>query len=365
MKPDKLKVLMIGLGGIGQRHVRNLKYLRGDSLEILAYRSRGANLTLTDDLTIEPGVDLENKYAIKSFRNFEEALDQKPQVAFITNPSSLHIPMAIRIAEAGCHLFVEKPLSHSLEGVNKLIHEIEKRKLIGMVGYQLRFHPCLKFVNELLEAKRIGRILSAKLEVGEYLPNWHRYEDYRKMYASRSNLGGGVILSQIHELDLVYWWFGLPRQVFALGGHWTSLELDVEDTSSMLLECETEDRPLPVHVQQDYTQRPPYRCYQIVGEEGKIFVNLTTAEVILVDFASSKQEISTINNFQRNQLFVDEISHFLECVQYQRQPDINIYDGAQSLLIAVSALESIKSHKMVSVWEKFEPFRHQKRGEYN
>ena len=101
----------------------------------------------------------------------------------------------------------------------------------------MRFHPCLQRLHELVQEKKVGRILSVRAEIGEYLPGWHTYEDYRQMYASRQDLGGGVILSQIHELDYLYWLFGLPRSVYALGGHLSRLEIDVEDTADILMEC--------------------------------------------------------------------------------------------------------------------------------
>jgi len=102
----RMKILMVGLGGIGQRHVRNLRELFGDKIEILAYRVRGLKQTLTDTLKVEEGVDLEQKYQITSYRQWEEALGQKPEVVFVTNPSSLHIDIALQAAERGCHLFI-------------------------------------------------------------------------------------------------------------------------------------------------------------------------------------------------------------------------------------------------------------------
>ena len=105
-----------------------------------------------------------------------------------------------------------------------------------MVGYQLRFHPCLLALQRALHENSLGHLLSVRAHVGEYLPGWHPYEDYRQMYASRSDLGGGVLVTQIHEFDYLYALFGLPRRVFAIGGHWSHLEIDVEDVASTLME---------------------------------------------------------------------------------------------------------------------------------
>ena len=109
----------------------------------------------------------------------------------------------------------------------------------------------------LIDAKFFGNILSVQAEIGEYLPNWHRYEDYRQMYAAREDLGGGVILSQIHEMDLIYWFFGLPENDLLPGGKLSKLEIDVEDTASSLMQYEGSFGRFPITFHQDFLQRPP------------------------------------------------------------------------------------------------------------
>lgn len=343
-----MKVLVVGLGGVGQRHVRNLRTLLGDAVEIHAVRARGLSHVLTDTLEIQPGAELETQYRIVREPDLEMALSRKPQAVFVTNPSSLHVPVALAAAEAGCHLFIEKPLSHSFEDVERLIETVERHRLVALVGYQLRFHPCWLTVKTLLDARVIGTVLAARFEVGEYLPGWHTYEDYRKMYASRRELGGGVILSQIHELDLVYWLFGMPSRLFAVGGHWSTLEIDVEDTASILLQCTQLGRPLPVHVHQDYLQRPPIRRSEIVGEAGKIVVDLLVPEVRVLD-VSGRVDAHAFPDFKRNDLFLDELKHFLNCLDDRATPVVSVRDGARSLEIALAARRSIDAATMVDL----------------
>ena len=341
--------MVVGLGGIGQRHVRNLRSLLGDQVEILAWRKRRLSHVLTDGLTIQPEADLESVYNIRTFADLDDALAQHPEAVLVTNPTSLHVPVAIAAAEAGCHLFIEKPLSHSLEGVDRLADLVERRALTTLVGYQLRFHPCLRLVKRLITEEAIGPLLAARLEMGEYLPSWHTYEDYRQMYASREDLGGGVILSQIHEFDLVYWWFGMPRRVFGLGGHWSSLEIDVEDTASILLECEYGGRAMPVHVQQDYLQTPASRAYQIVGERGKILVDLPSLEVRVITPDCPGGKVHRSEDFQRNQLFLDELRHFLAGLEGTEEPSVDVRDAERSLRIALAAKQSIETGKVVEL----------------
>jgi predicted dehydrogenase len=342
-----MKVLIIGLGGIGQRHLRNLKALLGNELEIIGHDLRPNPPVLTDQLQIEPGSSLQEKYDLPIFLDLGQALAQKPEVVFVCNPSSLHIPAAIRAAQEGCHLFVEKPLSNNFDRVHELIGLVESRSLKAVTGFQMRFHPCLKRLHALVKEKKVGRILSVRAEVGEYMPGWHTYEDYRQIYAARQDLGGGVILSQIHELDYLYWLFGLPRSIYTLGGHLSNLEIDVEDTADSLMEFEMAGHPVPVTLHQDYLQRPLSRFCEVFGEAGKIRMDLRELKVDVFDDQGRQIESSSYTGFQRNQLFLDELTGFLDCLQGKETSMVDLRAGAQSLRMALAAKESLAEGKVV------------------
>lgn len=344
-----MKVLFVGLGGIGQRHLRNLRAILKDEVEVHAYRVRGLTQTLTDQLQIDANANLEQKYEVHVHRDLDEALAVGPVAVFICNPSSLHIPVALKAAEAGCHIFVEKPLSHSLEGVRELVEVVRRKRLAALVGYQLRFHPCVVRLHEMLVKGLIGRVLAGRVEIGEYLPDWHKYESYQRMYAARSDLGGGVILSQIHEFDYLYWLFGLPRRLFTIGGHYSGLEIDVEDVASSMLEFVVAGRPVPVQVHQDYVQRPPARGCMILGDSGKIIMDLRATILTRYDESGQAAESHEFAAFQRNEMFLQELHHFLSCVRGHEQPIVSTEDGAQSLRIALAARESMQTGKVVEL----------------
>lgn len=341
-----MKVLFAGLGGVGQRHLRNLRALRGDDVEVLAFRQRGLSRTLTNTLGVEADVDLEAKYRVRTFRELDAALAEKPSAVFITNPSSLHVPIALAAAKAGCHLFVEKPLSHDLEGLDELIAVAEEKKLATLVGYQLRFHPLIALLRERLPA--IGPVIAVKAEVGEWLPGWHPYEDYREMYAARRDLGGGVVLSQIHELDYLYSLFGVPKRIFALGGHLSSLEVDVEDVASISLAYELAGRRVPAHLHADYIQRPPARTCVVIGDQGRIALDFHALSFRQWDKGTLVLEKS-FAGFERNQLFLDEMQHFLDCMSGKAESVVTLRDGRESLRMALAAKESIATGKVVEL----------------
>jgi predicted dehydrogenase len=344
-----MKILMVGLGAIGQRHLRNLRKMMGTDLNILAYRFRNESKVLTDDLKIEGDRSLEDKYNISSYTDLDQALSQKPDAVFVCNPSSLHIPIALKAAQAGINLFIEKPLSHNLDQVDELIHLVESQNLVAVVGYQMRFNPCLQRLQAILQEGTIGSVLSVRAEVGEYLPGWHTYEDYRGTYASKQDLGGGALLSQIHEMDYLYWLFGLPGRVYTLGGHLSSLEIDVEDLAETLMECEVDGHPVPVNLHQDYIQRPGRRTCEVIGDHGKILVNLAALSVEVFDGQGKQMEASGYAGFQRNQMFLEELSNFLSCLQGEPKPVVSVREAAQSLRMALAAKESLATGKVIEL----------------
>jgi predicted dehydrogenase len=344
-----MRALFIGAGAVGQRHMRNLRVLLGDRAELLAYRVRRLPVTLTDQLAVENGADVEQRFNLRVFTDLSDALSTRPDAAFICNPTSLHLPPALAAARAGCHLFIEKPLSHTLEEVDELIGIVERQSLIATVAYQLRFHPLVKRMREVLSEKVIGSVVAVHAEVGEYLPGWHPYEDYRQSYAARADLGGGAILTQIHEFDYLYSLFGLPRRIFAIGGQLTRLEVDVEDTASILMESVVDGRAVPIHVHLDYIQSPPTRTCRILGDSGKMTVDFRASSLVVFQGDGSIRERLDLPDFQRNQLFLDELQDFLQCIDRREQPVVTLRDGAQSLRMAMAARESLRSGTVVSL----------------
>lgn len=338
-----MKVLFTGLGSIGQRHLRNLRELLGDTVEILAHRVRREVPMLNDRLQVVEGRSLKDEYGIIEFDDLDKALAKKPDIVFITNPTSMHMEVAKKAVEAGCHLFIEKPLGASEEGVDELIENVERKRLVALVAYQLRFHPGLMQVSAWLKEERIGQLISANLLLGEYLPGFHPYEDYRKTYPALKSMGGGVILSQIHEFDYALWLFGKPRRIFALGGQLSHLEIETEDSASMLMECQYNGKVLPVSLTLDFLLSPPRRTCTIVGDQGSIVWDYHAKSAVLHSRITEKTETMDFSNLERNQMFMDELKHFLSAVKGEIEPVVDIRSGYESLQMALAALASIET----------------------
>ena len=335
-----MKALFVGLGAVGQRHLRNLLTLQ-PKYQILSFREIGNLNIISDNLEIESNKNLEEKYHIRNFPSLDEALKEKPDLTFICNPSSCHIEVAIKAAESGSNIFVEKPLSSNTDGVEKLLKAVDQNKIISSVGFQLRFNPLIQKVKEILKSRILGKILSARLEVCEYLPNFHTYEDYRDTYAAKKSLGGGVVLSQIHEIDLFIYFFGLPNSLFAIGGKRSSLEIDVEDSVDILLAY----KDMSASIYMDFLQKDKRRVGTIYGEQGLLEYNLNTLE--LKTNLSGKITKIEIPKIDRNDMFLEELRYFLRCTEQKRSSKIDVKEGLKSLLVANAVKESFKENKVV------------------
>jgi predicted dehydrogenase len=344
-----VKILVAGLGAAGQRHCRNIRAILGEEADLLAFRSRGTSPVLDERLGTITGADPADTLRLRTFTNLEEAFGERPDAVVVSTPSSLHLAVARAAVEADCAVFLEKPLSHSWEGVPEFIASIERKKLTSFVGYQWRFHPIMEWLKSFLESRPFGPFIAVRVEYGEYLPDWHPYEDYRKSYAANRRLGGGVLLTQIHDFDYIGWLLGWPHVAYSVGGHISGLEIDVEDVASTLMKCTVDGRDIPVHIHQDYLQRPPVRSCEFIAEEGRICVDLSRATVHALDAAGRSSREEEFSSFSRNEMFLAEMRHFIACVDSRQQSLIPAREGARSLAVALAALRSQGSGKPETV----------------
>lgn len=345
-----MKILFLGLGSIGQRHLRNILTISNENIEILAYRVTRETPALNDRLEpVGESSILADKYNITEFSDLTEALNEKPDIAFITNPSSLHVDSAIAAARSGCHLFIEKPLSDRMAGLDTLREIIEKQKLVATVAYQFRYHPAIIRTKEWLDNNSVGNLVSVKFYNGEYMPGWHPYEDYRKSYAARSNLGGGAIISQIHEFDLALYILGIPDSIYSVGGKLSDLEIDVEDSVSILMSYKNKYGHFPVSIDLDYLQSPPKRGFTIVGDRGRIEWDYFKNTITLESRENKLKETINHNGFERNNLFISELKEFLKKIKGEKANIVDFETGCQSLKMALAAKESMNTNKVIKL----------------
>jgi predicted dehydrogenase len=338
-----MKTLIAGLGSVGRRHLRNLIAL-GEK-DIILLRSYRATLP-EDELA---------GYPVET--NLQEALNKyHPDAVIVANPTALHMDVAIPAAQTGCHILLEKPIANSLDRVNELQEAAQKRGSRILVGFQFRYHPTLRKSRELIQQGALGKVLTAHAHWGEYLPQWHPWEDYRQSYAARADLGGGVIVTLTHPIDYLRFVVGEVHSLWSFNGHLSPLELDVEDIAELGL---TFSNGAVGSIHLNYVQRPPVHRMEIVGTNGTL--RWDNADGILhfhkmsAPFGSYSdnppapviESFSPPEGFDRNQLFVAQTRHFLETVRGQSEPVCTLEDGIQALRLALAAKESASTHQAI------------------
>lgn len=313
-----MRVLFIGLGSIGKRHLEVLKNLEND-VEIIAYRSNKNS---------------EKVEGVRSYYSLDKALNKSPDIVFITNPTSLHIRYAKKCAEAGCNLFLEKPLSHNLNDCKHLINIVEEKELITLMGCNMRFNPVIKKIREIILNNEINNIYSYRIECGSYLPDWHLNEDYRESYSARKDLGGGVILDLIHEIDYAYWLFGEIESIQSYSGHISHLQINTEDVAEIILKNDTD---VLGNIHLDYFRFNSKRNIEIISKNFIIEADLLNGEL---NIKYNDKNIRYEYDFDSNYMYEQQMKYFLKCVKNNEQTFNDIKDGYKVLKIALKARES-------------------------
>jgi predicted dehydrogenase len=314
-------ILLAGFGSAGRRHFRNLWSLGCRNFVFL----RSGESTLDDSEIAR----------LPSTNSLEEALAYRPKVAVVATPSALHLGVALRAAEAGCDLYIEKPLSHTLDNVDSLLAIVRERQLVAMVGCQFRFHPLLATLESILAKGALGGILGASAEYGDYLPAWHPWEDHRTSYSARADLGGGVILTLIHPLDYLYMLCGGARRIEAMVRRIPSLGTPAgEDWSDIFIEFANGVLGR-VHV--DYIQQPSVHRLSVIGEAGRACCDFN-AGALAIQPAHGEPAVHRVGaDFERNTMFLEAMRHFLSCVRDRTEPRVPLADGAAVLRMALEA----------------------------
>jgi predicted dehydrogenase len=332
-----MKFLIAGLGSVGRRHMRNLISL-GET-DIVLLRTRKA--TLPDDELVGYPVETDINEAIKK---------HKPDAVIVSNPTSLHLDIAIPAAQAGCAILLEKPISHSMQRVDELSFAVKKSGAKVLVAFQFRFHPSLIKTKEFISNGEIGRIISANVHFGEYLPAWHPWEDYRISYAARADMGGGVVATQCHSLDYLPWLIGdKAESVFGYTAKLSDLEIDVEDTAKIALRF-VNGALGSLHL--DFNQQPPEHHFTIVGTKGTIKWNLADGAVKIYRTDKKEWDIFSLpSDWERNVMFLEQTKHFVDVVMGKANPSCTLEDGIQVMKIISAVHESQKTGKVISFTE--------------
>jgi len=305
---NNINILFFGLGSIGQRHLRNLKKLLGNKVKFYAYR-KTKHVPLLNNKGDKIKGTIEKKYKISLINNLKSLKKYSIDLVFITNPSSLHLDTVLKLKGIeNSYIFIEKPIDASLKKRKLFMNYIKKNKVQIYAGYNMRFHPCYIKLQNLLKEKIFKKINYAIFKCSENIQDNHSYEDYRISYAARKSLGGGVCLTNIHEIDMMLNLFNNTKLITSHKEKLSSLKINVEDFSSSIFRNIFNGKKLVSLIILDFFQINNERYIKIIGEDGEIYLDFNRYFLQL-----TKKNMTKTFNFikDKNLMYINELKLFL------------------------------------------------------
>lgn len=319
-----IRIAVIGCGSIGRRHIENLLSL-------------GIRNIIACDISSQRLEKISTAYGIKNLSNdYRQILIDHPNISavVIAVPTCFHIPISLFFALKGVHLFIEKPLSHNLKGVDELIDVVQQKKLICLMAMCYRFHTICQRLKTLLNENSIGKIYTAEIVNSSYLPLWHPSEDYRKEYSAKHLMGGGVILTNgIHVFDLARWLFGNVDYMLCMADRVSNLEIDVEDVMECVLKMKNR---MIIRLHVDFLRQERENHIFITGEKGVIEADIIKNTLKIWNVAQKRWKILRYRA-PIDHMYIKEMDHFIKCIKNTKKPLIDINDGKKSLELALRA----------------------------
>jgi len=324
-----MRILVVGLGSIGRRHLGNI-----------------LSLGYTDVTLVSRNPSTQESYPeLKIYDELSTALaTQKFDAAVLCTPTAQHTAGLLALLRAQIEMiYLEKPVSHNFDGWEEVLREYHSYKPWVCVGFDLHFDPGLGFVKKQLEAGAIGQLLALNAFVGQYLPDWRPHEDYRKGMSARKETGGGVMLDLVHEFDYLQWLAGPATEVACILRQSGSLEIETEDTADVLIRFES---GLTGSLHLDYLQRQLIRQCVLTGTKGSMVWDLALSEV-KTNLPGGATDVYSYKGFERNDRFVSIIQAFLEKAEDKRLTSLE--EGISSLKMVLAAKESSETHTFKTI----------------
>ena len=334
-----MKALVLGCGSIGLRHIGHLRKLGLSEIE-----------------AVDPSPDAREKVraqtGIAATADPEAALARRPDIVLVCTPAATHIPWVDKALAMGAHVFVEKPLSTGMEGTESLVKKVQSDGRVVQVGYNLRYHPAVRTAKGILDSGKLGKVVSAHLEFGLYLPKWWANKDYRTSYMANAELGGGLLLDASHELDLALHFLGAAEEVTAYGGKLSGLEIKGLDVIKALMKMRG---GALVSVHMDCVQPTYTRSFVLIGENAALRWDCpdgradgSLGRLLLCDRQADGYEPVPV---QGNPLdtYIDELRDFMDAIAAKKPPAIGVQSAVDVLRVATAIQQAMTAGRSVRV----------------
>jgi len=328
-----MNILVVGFGSIGQRHLKNLIDLYPENNYFVLKHSDKTEV-IQDCNVIEKATIYDYYEGVNFFREIDDINLQEIHAAFICNNSSMHIDVASELLESGVDMFIEKPIDSNLKKVEEFMHNLNSKDSIVMIGYQTRFHPVYLKMKEIFDSYKHD-LNYMEIKWANYLPSFHTYEDYTKRYAGKKELGGGVLLTLSHEINILNSFFNDCKIISSLSGCSKNFSIDVEDFVFALLECDNIEVNFTLGFSQVFEER--YIKFQ------------THNQYVIGDLISNTVRVFDVNGLQkeydfslkRNELFERETRYFFNCIKTRKVEINNVEESLRDMKL----INELKSYK--------------------
>jgi len=323
------KVLIIGLGSIGSRHLRLIKEFFPEKYCVLLRSGLGKENpeeSLADEVIYSP----------------DEVKDEFSSV-IISTPSTFHLDnISFLLSKKNLkNILVEKPISDNFSKVNDLLYDIEKSNIKILVGYVLRYLPEVKKIKQVLDEELLGKILHVQVDAGSYLPSWRPNQNYRRSVSANKNLGGGILLELSHEIDYLKYFFGNFDHIFANTSNTGTLDIDVSDLAHLFIKTKS---GVICNATLDFCRLHTTRKCKIFGSEASLSWDISKHSVE-INYPGNKEFFDFGQS--HNQMYIDQLEHFFSLDQDKTYPIVSFADGLETLRVISSAERSSKYKKII------------------
>ncbi len=327
-----MRFLVVGLGSMGKRRIRNLSFLNAG--DIVGFDPR-------EDRRLE----VTEKFGVETFGSFEEALKTDPTALIISTPPDRHMEYALIAAKNNIHFFTEASVLD--DGMQELINLCEGKEIVAAPSCTLRFQPSIRQIKRLVDNKEIGDILTFIYHSGQYLPDWHPWEDYRKFYVAKRATGA---CREIVAFELVWitWVLGALTEISCFKEKLTKMEIDIDDIYQMLLKT---DEGVQGSLTVDVISRVPYRQLKLLSEDGVILWDWMekTVQVYKADDKTWREIKEKPGHVEKGyiveeEMYIEEMRHFIEAVEGKHPYTYTFAEDKRILEYLHEAEKSSKEH---------------------
>jgi predicted dehydrogenase len=326
-----LRIAVIGLGSIGRRHLGN-------------FRTAGAQDLVAYDAALAAREAAQKDFPFaRVATSLEAALDGAQGVAICTPPDS-HLAIGQQAAARGAHLMVEKPFADHAAGVEPLLRLCDEKKLAVLTAYNWRYWPPMLLVEQMLRDGRIGALRAARTEYAYHLSTRYPGKDYRQFYMADAKQGGGCLLDESHAIDYMRWLCGPIVEVSAVVEHISSLEITTDDLADLTVRFASGALG-SIHM--NLFAWNVHSHFELMGERGVIQWRRMDNDVRVCDTSGTWETFPSTG--QLNDMYVEEVRHFLACMRGEARPACDGWDGLETMKVVEAARRSAAERRWVKV----------------